>query len=82
MRLEVAVRAQSFLDVTSPAILRVKLDRLEVRHVVTVEEHVPDGRSLLMHLVRMAGKNDTFSDNARGVGRHERARSNEARNWR
>lgn len=79
VRLEIAVRTQSFLDVTRATVLGMKLHRLEVGDILTVEEHVPDSRSLLVHLVRVAGENDALGNDACRIRGHERAGGNKVR---
>ena len=57
-----SVRTQGFPDMTSPAVLRPQLDRLEPGDVGPVEEHKPDDGRPLVDLERVTGKNRTLDD--------------------
>jgi len=75
--LEVSVRAQALPDVPDLPVLGGQLDGLEVRHVLRVEEHVPNGDGALVDLDWMTGQHDTLGDDARCRRRQERSRRHE-----
>jgi len=65
------MRPETLRDIAFASPFGPQLHRLEVRHILRIEKHVPYRRRLLVDFERVAGKDDAFGDDACGRGREE-----------
>lgn len=66
MRLVIPMGSEAFRDIALASPFGPQLHRLEVHHVIGIEEHVPNRRRFLVDFEGVAGKDDAFGDDAGG----------------
>lgn len=79
MSLEIPMGTQCFRNVTCATVLGVKLNRLEVLHVVPVEKHVANSRSFLVNLEWVTCEDNAFGNDPGWIRRKEGAHANKIR---